>query len=256
MRRLIGLFFAMVLLLSLAVVAQAQASTECILVTTTDQGELAAIFLEGDSVNVPPQNIVLNCDADAGELALIERAASPDLNTLLPIPSNPEGLAEAQSGYGIVNTSFANLRSGPGPAYTRLAVVRGSTPLVILGQNDIQTWWYVQVGDVRGWIWGELVALRGDVTDVPVIETEADMTPPTLYVGFTGNPIYDELSTEGEVICTTQGGLEYEILGRNLSATYYYVEAPCIDGELVTGWIQAIAGIVRNPASTIIPVMN
>ncbi|MCA9882682.1 MAG: hypothetical protein KC615_01840 [Anaerolineae bacterium] len=256
MRRLIGLCVAIVMTLSVAIVANAQSSSECILVAPTNQGEIAAIFLEGDSVNVPPQNIILNCDADPGELAAIERAASPDLNTLLPIPNNPDGLAESQSGYGIVNTSFANLRSGPGPAYTRVAVVRGSTPLVILGQNDIQTWWYVQVGNVRGWIWNEIIVLRGDVSDVPVIATEPDITPPTLYVGFTGNPIYDALSTTGEVVCTTQGGLEYEILGRNLSATYYYVEAPCIDGEMATGWIQAIAGIVRNPAGVIIPVMN
>ncbi|QPC84776.1 SH3 domain-containing protein [Phototrophicus methaneseepsis] len=255
MRRPLGILTLLLVIVGFASV-QAQTPQSCVLTTTTDQGRIAAIFAEETSITVPPDNIVINCDSDPLALTMITRATSPALNTLLPIPQHETGMAESQPGYAIVNTPFANLRSGPGPVNTRVAVVRGGTRLVILGQNASQTWWYVQVGDVRGWIWNDLLILRGDLTNIPLIETQAEITPPTLYVGFTGNPIYAALTTDAEVICPIMGNLEYKILGRNPSSSYYYIEATCLDGTIAAGWLQSQAGIIRNPASMTINIMS
>jgi len=253
MRRTLIVVSMAVLVLVFAGV-QAQDEGPCTIVAETGQGRLVVTFTEREDVlRLPNTMTVLSCVSSPDEVAQIAPAAPGGLNEGLPIPDNPEGLAEMQSGYAVVNTPFANLRGGDGPEFQRVAVVRGGTRLVVLGRNEARNWWYVQAGDVRGWIWNDIVVLRGDLTDVPIIETEAGLTPPTLYVGYTGNPIYDELSTEGEVVCTIQGQRENLVLGRNGGSTWYFIEAQCEDGRMAQGWINAQFGFFRNPAGVIVP---
>jgi len=179
------------------------------------------------------------------------------LNTAPPRPVNPVGLAEALPGYAIVNTDNLSVRSGDGPQYTLVAIVDGGTPLVVLGRNDYgaddQTWWYVQVGDVIGWVNGEYLYFRGDLTNVPVVPVHGELIQPRFLLIRDPALLYSAPNFNAAGICTLSGGLEYRVVGRDNDIVWYEIEADC-DGATVTGWIPAYLGAIRNPAGLFIPV--
>ncbi len=156
-------------------------------------------------------------------------------------------------GYLLVNTSYLNVRSSDGLGYTILGVVSGGDMLPVVGRNEDRSWWYVDVGGVRGWVSGAMVFVRGDLTDVPVMETVGTLIQPTLYVGYAGNVIYDELSAAGVAVCTLPGNAEHFLVGRSAGGNWYQILTTC-NGEAVIGWIQANRGIVINPAGLPIPI--
>ena len=189
------------------------------------------------------RHLLLQVPFSQVEAATTADEATPDASTL----------AASARGYLIVNTSYLNVRSGPDAGYTIVGLVGGSDTLEVVGRNDDRSWWYVDVGGVRGWINGEHVLVRGDLSDVPVVETEGELIQPTLYIGFPGNPLYDELSAAGQVLCNLPGDAEHALVGRSAGGNWYQIETTCND-ETVVGWIQADKGLVRNPAGVDIPI--
>src|SRR5690606_23689561 len=105
------------------------------------------------------------------------------LNTAPPRPVNPPGLPQVLPGYAVVNTDNLSLRSGDSPRYEMLGVIDGGTELVVLGRNDDRSWWYVQVGGMRGWVSSEFLALRGDLTGLPEVPVTGNLTQPYIYIG-------------------------------------------------------------------------
>ncbi len=179
------------------------------------------------------------------------------LNTAPPRPENPVGLAEALRGYAVVNTDNLSVRSGDGAEYTLVAIVDGGTQLVVLGRNefagDAETWWYVQVGDVIGWVSGEFLYMRGDLSHVPEVPVTGDLIQPRFLLIREEAPLYVSPSFNATGICTLPGGLEYFVIGRDEDIIWYEIEAEC-DGAPVTGWIPAYLGAIRNPAAQFIEV--
>jgi hypothetical protein len=201
----------------------------------------------------------LSCGSSAGDVTQIDRSDAVGLNEAAPQPENPTGLAESQAGHLIVVTGPANLRSCDYPTCSQVAIVRGGDVLVALGRNGSSgsnAWWFVQAGEIRGWIWSDLVAIRGDVSGIPIIETDGETTIARVYIGFTGNPIYDELSAAGQGICTVQGGLEYPLLGRNSDTSWVWIEAQCVDGTIVQGWMDARNVAIRNTGQVFVPIVG
>jgi len=221
------------------------------------QDVLVFSFLNvGDALRLPGLPPIA-CNLPA-ELALaLDRSPSVGINQSPPLalPVDPTLVATAR-GYAIVNTTAANLRSGPGAQFSRVGQVRGGDNLLIIGHNANQSWWYVQTGDLRGWIFGDLVILRGDLSDLPIVETTSELIAPTLYVGFTGNPLYNELSDFAVSLCAVQGNIEHPLLGVSFNQAWYVIEATCIDGSKQVGWLTADAGLVRNPSGVILPVIR
>jgi len=185
------------------------------------------------------------------------RVSSPyDPNANPPRPVNAAGLAESLPGYAIVATDNLFLRNGAGPEFAPVGILDGGTRLVVLGQNGGSSeglWWYVQVGDLRGWVKSELLYLRGDLSDVPEVPNEGTLTQPTLYVG-AQNPIYESDAASSRWLCQIDGNRLYNVVARDAEAAgWYRIEATC-DGQLVLGWIQAERGLLRNPGGVEIPI--
>jgi hypothetical protein len=211
--------------------------------------------VNGDTMQVT--QIVLDCTTDAAAIASqIERSPSLEINEVAPRPANEPGVAEAQAGYLIVNTSAANLRSCGAATCTRVAVVDGGSSLVVLGRNGDDSWWFVQAGDYRGWIAASVVIARGDLSDVPLVATQGERTPPTVYIGYPGNPIYNALMPGSAVICGVEGGREFALIGRNEDTTWLLIEAVCLDGTPATGWIDAQFVAIRNTGMVEVPVVR
>jgi uncharacterized protein YraI len=70
----------------------------------------------------------------------------------------------------VVNTSFLNIRTGPGVQYTILVTVVGGTELPVLGVADDRVWYYVSTPVGNGWVNIDFVLPRGDFRNVPLID--------------------------------------------------------------------------------------
>lgn len=236
---------------------------------TLERAELVLSFKEDDDVLVVPNGEVvgeegaqvlvltevrLSCASSTDAATLMEVSEPVEINATAPRPTNLDGIVETQTGYGIVNTDNANVRTCDAPECARVAVVDGGTELVVLGRNADDSWWYVQIGDVRGWIWGDLIVLRGDLSDTPVVYTEGEPTPPTAYVGFAGNPLYAEPFYSGGIVCYLPGGVEHLIVGRTSGDTWLELDATCEDGVVRRGWLLGEAAAIRNTGRVYVPI--
>jgi uncharacterized protein YgiM (DUF1202 family) len=70
----------------------------------------------------------------------------------------------------VVNTSFLNVRTGPGVQYTVLVTVVGGTELPVLGVANDNVWYQVATDGGPGWVNVEFTLARGDFTNVPEVE--------------------------------------------------------------------------------------
>jgi len=203
--------------------------------------------------------VQLTCDSMIADFAAVDRSDPVNFDETPPEPENVIGIAEVQSGYLVVDTLNANVRSCDLPTCTQVALVHSGDFLVALGTNGEsgdRLWWYVQVGDIYGWIWDGIVVGRGDLTDIPVIATDGEPAAPTVYIGFTGNPVYNTLNADAAVLCGVQGDSEYLLLGRNSNTSWVYVAVTCIDGTEVIGWMDANNVAIRNTGNVFVPFLD
>jgi hypothetical protein len=209
------------------------------------------------SIEASATPTVLNCTNTTPEqVGALGVSESVGINELLPSSTNVPNALEGVPGYAIVNTPFANMRSGDSQEYTKVGIVEGGDVLLILGRNSSATWWYVQSGELRGWVLGTLLFLRGDLTDVPVVETLGEFVPVTLAVPYTGNLLYNGLQSSSVVICQLQGDINFLVKGISFNDSWFYIEGICLDGTIQEGWIAADRGFLRNPAGLRIPTLR
>lgn len=185
-----------------------------------------------------------------------EVSESVEINTTPPRPINPADVIEGQPGYAVVNTDNLYFRSGDSPAYTVIGILDGGTELAVLGHNKDMTWWYVQVGGMRGWASGQFLVLRGDLSGVPEVPVLGELAVPTLYVGFPNNPVYAQPSIVSQVICAIPGNREFKVFGRAAASDWYLIEVPCEADDSALAWILSDRGLLRNPAGAQIPVAD
>ncbi len=176
------------------------------------------------------------------------------LNTAPPRPVNNSDITNKLSGELIVNTDNLSLRSGDGAEYTLVGIVDGGRVLVPLGHNPKFSWWYVQAGDIVGWAKADFLIARGDLTGVPLVPSQGEITQPTFFLYVT-LPLSASASDTALPLCTVPGNLEYPVTGRTKDSTWIQVQTTC-GSTLVKGWLPAAQGAVRNPASVSIDVVS
>lgn len=84
----------------------------------------------------------------------------------------------------IVNTSFLNIRTGPGVQFAVLVTVVGGTELPVLGVANDGVWYQVNTTEGVGWVNVEFTLPRGDFSRVPLVPAPALGDP---IVGSTAN---------------------------------------------------------------------
>ncbi len=98
----------------------------------------------------------------------------------------PQQQAQFVSPKLIVNTSFLNVRTGPGVQYTVLLTVVGGTELPVIGRAKDNVWYQVTTVVGVGWVNIQYAAPRGSFDNLPVVTLEqviaaaAQATPTTL----------------------------------------------------------------------------
>lgn len=213
----------------------------------------------GLSVDISTAGVSVYRTYDDGTLALVIFIPSITTSPIVEVDAQAAQASDiAPLGYLIINTPSLNVRTGPGAQYTSLGVIAGGDEVHVVGKNDgREFWWFVELDDgTRGWINNIHVLIRGDLSDVPVVEHDGVLIAPTLYVGYTGNPIFPTVPHNGVAVCTIMGNTDFPIVGRTRFNTWYQIAATCLDGTAAIGWIQADLGIVRNPAGIQFPVTN
>lgn len=179
--------------------------------------------------------------------------ASIPMNTVPTLSNNSDDDLRGEPAILFANTAYLNLRSGDGPEYTIVGRVAGGARLIPLGHNADFTWWYVEVGDVVGWVLAELVLPRGDFTQVPEVEPVGVIALPRFFL-FSDQNLLTLPDRYSAAVCELTGNLEYEVTGRTGEGSYFYVTATCADGTAAEGWLPADFGGLRNPGTLQIPV--
>jgi uncharacterized protein YraI len=105
-----------------------------------------------------------------------EPGVTPPTATFTPEPTDTPSPTPLGPPFLIANDD-ANVRGGPGTVYVILGVLRQGERADVVGQDQTHTWYVIvfpNSADGRGWIWGQLVTLGGDTSNIPVIAA-----PPT-----------------------------------------------------------------------------
>ncbi len=176
----------------------------------------------------------------------------------------------------IVNTGNLNVRSGPGPQYTVLAVAPGGTRLPVLGTNADNSWYLVATSAGAGWVDVSFTIPRGDFSYVPLITVEQIaaaqvLAPLTLELpDIADAPIPVPQLTTGRVIVNTgnlnvrsgpgpqytvvavvPGGVTLTPLGITADNRWFLVE-----GTFGRGWVSSQYTIFRGNFATVPVIEN
>jgi len=133
-----------------------------------------------DSVGVPWIAIVVptlgtgwieapKATVQAGTVATITAAALSASSAVSGLGTIP--IPQLVAPHVVVNTSYQNIRTGPGPQFTVLLQVPGGTQLEVIGVLQDTTWYLVKGSFGQGWIASEFVLFRGAFNNVPIIHS-------------------------------------------------------------------------------------
>lgn len=153
----------------------------------------------------------------------------------------------------VVNTSFLNVRVGPGVNFEVLVTVVGGTELPVLGVASDGVWYQVATDGGPGWVNVTYTLARGDFTNVPLVQPGevVILTDSVGAVSVTGVPItgvslvgkdmFAEPSYEAVKVSSSvpnDPGVVYPLRDRRTvdGTIWYLVDAPGIG----TGWMDDI----------------
>lgn len=150
----------------------------------------------------------------------------------------------------IINTYALNVRSGPGPDFTSIAVLSGGTEVRTTGRSPDYGWWRIEGDFGVGWVNMKYVIFRGQHWTVPfVTEPAGEIALPYAIVAI-DRPVYT--TWEGiEVAGTLPGGTQYTVLARS-DDNWTMLQ---LDTPLGHVWLNAGAVVFRgNP--DLVPVRH
>lgn len=86
----------------------------------------------------------------------------------------------------IVNTSFLNIRTGPGVEYSILGTFTGGSTFPVLGVASDRVWYQVSTTLGVGWLNSQYAIPRGDFSNVPFVEAPALLQASVPSMSFSG----------------------------------------------------------------------
>lgn len=119
----------------------------------------------------------------ATEVAVVD--VSPTVPEVAPTDTpeapTPTTVQETPTASVVTATATDNvrLRAGPGTKYGVLTTIASGTVLTAVGRNADNTWIQVQIPGKSdlGWVSGDFVTIGGDVTSLPVVQSQPTVAP-------------------------------------------------------------------------------
>lgn len=176
----------------------------------------------------------------------------PEVTPIISYESIPEGELAIQTPVVVVNTSFLNVRSGPGAQFTQVTTVRGGTELPVLGLASDGVWFLVRTPAGDGWVNNEFVLFRGTFEVVPIIElSEAGgvIQTPVALIGNSAQ-LYAAPGTNFGLLGSVVGPVEAPIVAR--TSDFDWVQ---INTSVGFGWVLASDVLIRGDVN-LIPIVN
>ncbi|GIL08543.1 MAG: hypothetical protein BroJett033_0540 [Chloroflexota bacterium] len=152
----------------------------------------------------------------------------------------------------VVNTSFLNVRSGPGAQFMPVATAAGGSEFSVVGRTPDGVWLLVQGPFGQGWVNQEFVVFRGvydNVAIIPYASAAGVLATPTVVIGGP-TVLYVAPGTNFGAAGTITGPAEVPIVARTADGTWVQVNT-----SLGFGWVLAAQVQLRGDIS-LIPVVG
>ena len=183
-----------------------------------------------------------------GDFSSVPRAGTPtDLAT---------GTGEIASGapHVVVNTSYLNVRRGPGIGHDVLTVVPGGTTLSVTAIDSTRKWYQVATSAGSGWLHSAYTVDRGDFSGVPIegapTPTGTVSTPvisgdtPHLVVNTAFLNVRTGPGASHDILTTVPGGTKLPVVLIAPDRKWFQVES-----SAGTGWVHTAYTVGRGDFS-------
>lgn len=149
----------------------------------------------------------------------------------------------------VVNTSFLNVRSGPGAQFTRIFTARGGSQYEVAGISSDGVWFLVQGPFGQGWVNNQFVLFRGVIETVPIIRNAGGTIATPIVVIGSSVQLYAGPGTNFGLLGNVAGPVEAAIVARD--SDFEWVQ---INTSAGFGWVLASQVTIRGDSS-LIPVV-
>ena len=169
--------------------------------------------------------------------------------TATPQPATPA--LTASTDFYATSNFRANVRSGPGVAYTVIGQLKQGDSVDITGRNSSNSWVRINFNGQEGWVSFGLVEITGDIDSAPVAEAGANAVlretasdannaklGDVVVVTRLNANLRDTPSTDGNVLSTIPFGTNLTVIGRTDRNNWVRVT---YNGQ--TGWVSS--GVLR-----------
>ncbi len=146
----------------------------------------------------------------------------------------------------IVNTSFLNVRSGPGGIYSIIGTLPGGVQMPVLARNRDASWWQVQSPFGIGWVTAEFVIPRGDFRPVPVAEVTGMMDQPRAAVAGAPVTVYVLPDASSAMLGLALAGSQLPIVGATADGAWWQVQT-----NVGLGWVSQGAVALQGNGSVV-----
>jgi uncharacterized protein YgiM (DUF1202 family) len=151
---------------------------EAFLINASEDGRYYEVeLLNGVTGWLPADKVLIRTgtptDGLFDEEAAAAAAAATDMTYTVTYPTDAYGIPipVLEAPHIVVNTTYQNIRSGPGGQFTAIATVAGGATFVPLGITKDFAWYLVRGDFGQGWISSEFVLFRGTFSNVPIIQS-------------------------------------------------------------------------------------
>jgi uncharacterized protein YgiM (DUF1202 family) len=154
----------------------------------------------------------------------------------------------------IVNTSYLNVRSGPGGQFSVVATLGGGDMVQALGISSDRFWFLIRGEFGTGWVDSDYVIFRGNIGSIPVVSPGAALEQATVdtpvAIFSTALTLYAAPGVNFGAVGFVNGPGELPVVARTADGNWVQVNAPT-----GFGWVPASQVLVRGNPS-LIPVVG
>jgi len=153
----------------------------------------------------------------------------------------------------VINTSFLNVRTGPGVGHSVLTVVKGGTKLIVTAIDDGGVWYQVDTSAGSGWVnsthavgRGNIASLRRTAATTPREGGHLSGPTPRAVVNTAFLNIRSGPGVGYGIVATVPGGTVLKVLGLSGGRGWYQVE-----GSFGQGWLNNHYTVFRGDFSQV-----
>ncbi|MCY4464373.1 MAG: SH3 domain-containing protein [Chloroflexi bacterium] len=153
----------------------------------------------------------------------------------------------------IVNTSFLNVRSGPGAGHGIITVVPGGTILPVIARDRNLTWYEVESDAGNGYVNSSYTIRRGDFSGIPwaggssgpsgLTTATGDVAPGTAHVVVNTSylNVREGPGVDYPIVAVVPGGTALPVLEISIGGHWYKVETAA-----GAGWLRHVYTVTRG----------